>query len=117
MEEEKFSDDGWKDQMNKEKEDLVHSETQPDANDMEVNFLNYVLSLGFQAMVFLGEIANPVTGESEKNLAQGKMLIDTLIMLRDKTKGNLDQQEDNILNSSIYELEMKYIELMKAENK
>lgn len=120
MNEEKFSDDDWKEQANKEKETLIGRAAEADesvSDDLEMNFLNYILSLGFQAMVFLGEIANPVTGQQEKNLPQAKMLIDTLIMLKNKTKGNLDAQEDSVLQSSVYELEMKYVELANAEGK
>lgn len=76
----------------------------------ELNFLNYITSLGFQAMIFLGEIPHPATNEMETNLEQAKLLIDTLVMLRDKTKGNLSQQEENMLNASIYELQMKFVE-------
>jgi len=76
----------------------------------KVDFLTYITSLGFQAMVFLGEIESPVTKKKETNLLQAKLIIDTLAMLRDKTKGNLEAQEDSMLNASVYELQMKYVE-------
>jgi len=76
----------------------------------KVDFLTYITSLGFQAMVFLGEIESPVTKKKETNLLQAKLIIDTLAMLRDKTKGNLETQEDSMLNASVYELQMKYVE-------
>jgi len=84
---------------------------------IEVNFLNYVTSLGFQSLIFLGEIPNPLTNEIQKNLPQAKFLIDTLILLRDKTKGNLTPEEENLLNASIYELEMKYVSILQQEKK
>jgi hypothetical protein len=84
-----------------------------DAPAEEINFINYVTSLGFQAMIFLGEIPHPATGETEKNLDQAKFIIDTLVMIRERTKGNLDSREENILNGSIYELQMKYVEGLK----
>lgn len=80
------------------------------SEDMEINFLNYISSLGFQALIFLGEVPNPVTNQQEKNLSQAKFLIDTLGMLKTKTKGNLNRQEETLLNSSVYELQMKYVE-------
>jgi hypothetical protein len=79
--------------------------------ELEANFFNYVMSMGYQAMIFLGEVPNPMTGQSEKNLKQAKFLIDTLAMLRDKTKGNLTPAEEQIMTSSLYELQMKYVEL------
>ena len=80
-----------------------------------INFLNYLTSLGFQAMIFLGEIPHPMTNQIERNLEQAKFIIDTLIMLREKTKGNLTKQEEDMLNASIYELQMKYVELLQQE--
>ncbi len=84
-------------------------------HSVEINFLNYITSLAFQAMVFLGEIPHPATNQLEKNLAQAKMLIDTLVMLREKTKKNLDVKEESMLNATVYELQMKYVEISQKE--
>lgn len=92
-------------------------EDEPDIPDQaqDIGFLSYISSLAFQAMIFLGEIPNPMTNEIDKNLDQAKMLIDTLAMLREKTKGNLNTQENNFLSGSIYELQMKYVENVRKE--
>ena len=79
------------------------------------NFLNHLSSLAYQAMIFMGEIPNPVTGLVEKNLEQAKFLIDTLVVLRQKTKGNLSKQESDVLNSAIYELQMRFVEISQKE--
>jgi hypothetical protein len=68
------------------------------------------MSMGYQAMIFVGEIPNPMTGKQETNLRQAKFLIDTLQLLKEKTKGNLNPQEENMLTASLYELQMKYVE-------
>jgi hypothetical protein len=78
-----------------------------------LDFFNYIASLGFQTMIFLGEMPNPITNKAEKNLKQAKFLIDTLVILRDKTKGNLSKEEDDLLNGSIYELQLRYVDLSK----
>jgi len=118
MDKDKFIDESWKEQTEKEKEILGDETHDPDdVAGVEVNFLNYLMSLGFQAMVFLGEVPNPTTDKQEKNLPQAKLLIDTLVMLRDKTKGNLNPQEENFLNAAVYELEMKYVEVFNADQK
>ena len=78
---------------------------------VEINFLNYITSLGFQAMIFMGEIPNPATNEIDKNLEQAKFLIDTLTMLREKTEGNLNDQEKALLENSVYELQTKYVQV------
>jgi len=84
-------------------------------DEYEINFVNYVTSLGFQAMIFMGEVPYPGTDKIEKNLVQAKFIVDTLIMLREKTKGNLNGQEENLLSASVYELQMKYVEAVKKE--
>ena len=83
----------------------------------EANFTGYITSLAFQTMVFLGEVPNPVTNETEKNLPQAKFLIDTLLMLREKTKGNLLAQENEMLNAFIYELQMRFVDILQKEGK
>ena len=84
-----------------------------EAAEPQLDFFNYIASLGFQTMIFLGEMPNPITNQVEKNLKQAKFLIDTLVILRDKTKGNLSKEEDDLLNGSIYELQLRYVDLSK----
>lgn len=75
----------------------------------EIDFLGYIASLAFQAMIFLGEMPSPMTQKIDKNLDQAKLLIDTLSLLREKTKGNLTEPESQLLETSIYELQIKYV--------
>ena len=125
MEEEKRVDESWKDSIFKEKETPPQpsqpsqppeasaggsGESDVPAED-EVNFVGYITSLVFQTMIFLGDIPNPLTNQTEKNINQAKFLIDTLTLLREKTKGNLTKEEENILNGALYELQMRYVEL------
>jgi len=124
MDDNKNIDESWKNSVDSEKVHIFgqDSEGEPasvepeDADqDEELNFSNYAASLGFQALISMGEMPNPVTQEVEKNLSQSKFLIDTLVLLREKTKGNLTDQEDKLLNGSIYELQMKFIEILQKE--
>ena len=133
MTKEKHVDESWKEQATQEKNVLAEEPAQkasPELNSpndltkqaqgsegdvqqgqtVEINFLNYITSLGFQAMIFMGEIPNPVTNEIDKNLEQAKFLIDTLSMLKEKTEGNLNEQEKLLLENSVYELQMKYVQ-------
>ena len=91
----------------------THDDAAKTAAEPQLDFFNYIASLGFQTMIFLGEMPNPMTNQVEKNLKQAKFLIDTLVILRDKTKGNLSKEEDDLLNGSIYELQMRYVDLSK----
>ena len=81
--------------------------------DVELDFFNYIASLSFQAMVFLGEVPNPITNQTEKNIKQAKFLIDTLVLIREKTMGNLTKEEGELLHGSIFELQRKYINITK----
>lgn len=127
MEDDKSIDESWKDRAASEK---VPGDISGDGHDHqgcschdhaeegeeEFNFLTYITSLAFQAMIFLGLIPNPLAGDVvEKNLRQAKFLIDTLLVIRDKTKGNLTKEEADLLNNSIYELELRYVEAVKSE--
>ena len=91
--------------------------SQEESAEPQLDFFNYVASLGFQAMIFLGEMPNPVTNQTEKNLKQAKFLIDTLVLIRDKTTGNLTKEESELLNGSVYELQKRFVEIAQKEPK
>ncbi|MBL7071308.1 MAG: DUF1844 domain-containing protein [Candidatus Omnitrophica bacterium] len=74
----------------------------------EPNFSIFISSLSMQALVFMGEIDNPMTHKKETNLEQAKYMVDTLAMVKDKTQGNLSGHEANLLDNVLYELRMKY---------
>lgn len=136
MDREKHVDESWKDAVSGEKEILAggdhdhkdgdgcgcghsheHAEGEEPGDSMEINFINYISSLAFQALIFLGELPNPLDdSKMEKNLPQAKFLIDTLIMIREKTKGNLTPEEDNLISATVYELQTKFVDLLKKEN-
>lgn len=91
-----------------------HAHEEP-SSAYEADFVNYISGLAYQAMVFMGEIPNPVTNTSEKNLEQAKFVIETLILLQEKTKGNLTRKESDVLNTAAYELQMKFVEVSEKE--
>ena len=64
------------------------------------DFRLFVSKLGFQALIALGLVDNPLTKKQERNLGHAKMVIDDLRMIRDKTKGNLDRDEEAHLSKS-----------------
>jgi hypothetical protein len=82
-----------------------------DQDELEVSFFSYLASMGYQAMIFLGAVPNPVTQEVSQNMRQAKFLIDTITMVREKTQGNLSLQEDQFINSTLNELRIKYVEV------
>jgi Domain of unknown function (DUF1844) len=78
-----------------------------------VDFHTFVLSLGSSALLHLGEIENPNDGVSQKDLPLAKHTIDILAMLAEKTKGNLSPAEEKLMESLLYDLRLRYVELSK----
>ena len=81
-----------------------------DANVSEDPFTSLVIMLSTSAWISLGKIADPASGEVQKDLHSAKLSIDTLIMLREKTSGNLDEDEKKLLDVMIGELQGNYAE-------
>ncbi|HJO23477.1 MAG: DUF1844 domain-containing protein [Myxococcota bacterium] len=81
-----------------------------------VDFTSFCLSLATSALYHLGAAGDPETGEStpDKNLPLARQTIDALEMLRDKTRGNLDDEEDKLLESLLYELHTRFVEASKS---
>jgi hypothetical protein len=72
-----------------------------------------VLPFFMQALIQLGEVEDPVTRTMSENLELGKRLIDILDLLRDRTKGNLEEEEDKFLEACLARLKLAYVERMK----
>jgi hypothetical protein len=81
----------------------------------EVTFTAFVMSLNTSALFHLGEISDPATGEKNQDLVLAKHTIDTLKLLQDKTKGNLNGDEQDLLQHVLYDLKMRYV--AKVEKK
>ena len=75
----------------------------------KIDFPTFVISLNSSALVQLGVLADPTTGEKSKNLPLAKQTIDVLGMLEEKTQGNLSAEEANMLKSILYDLRILYV--------
>jgi hypothetical protein len=62
------------------------------------------------AALFLGQIPNPQTGKPEVNLGVARMFIDQLVMIQEKTRGNLTNDEKTVLTNAISGLQMAFVE-------
>jgi hypothetical protein len=119
---EKKVDDSWKEQVVKDPSDgksrPAQSQSSPAASPKaspasskqptSKPFINLISSLGFQALLHMGEIPNPDTQAAEFNPQAAREMIDLLIAVRDKTKGNLSDQEEEMLTQLLAELQMKF---------
>jgi Domain of unknown function (DUF1844) len=88
-----------------------------DSEAEPVTFSTFVLGLSTQALLHLGEIASPLDGKVEQDLPAAKHVIDILGILRDKTRSNLEQAEEHLLDSMLYDLRMRYVELVRGPKK
>ncbi len=79
----------------------------------EINFSTFIFSLNASALVNLGIIDNPASGQKEKNLPLAKQTIDILGMLEEKTSGNLTDDEKNLLKNILYDLRLNYVKEKK----
>ena len=79
----------------------------PDSSQPPVNFSQFVVSLGSSALVHLGEIADPSSGAVATDLKLARHTIDLLALLAEKTKGNLDDNEQKLLDTLLVELRTK----------
>ncbi len=76
----------------------------------EALFIALISGYVTQAMVALGKIADPVTGETRRELGHVSALIDILAMLEAKTEGNRTDQETSSLRHALSTLRLNYVE-------
>ena len=81
---------------------------QPGA-EPRIDFPSYILSYYTQGLVLLGEVPNPMTGKKEDDLEGARHTIDIMSMLQEKTRGNLSGEEEQLMDSVLYELRMKFM--------
>jgi len=86
----------------------------PDAESkFDPHFMQLVMSLQQGAMQQMGKVANPMTGKVERDLSMAKFSIDMLGMIQAKTKGNLSEDEQKMLDHVLYELRLNFVDESK----
>jgi hypothetical protein len=78
-------------------------------------FLALITSLASTCWMQLGKVPNPISNKIEKDLQNAKFTIDILRTLKEKTKGNLTEEEEHLLISVITDLELNYADEIKKE--
>jgi hypothetical protein len=86
-------------------------------SDVPVTFSTFLLGLSTQALLHLGEVPNPASGQVETDLIAAKQVIDILGMIEAKTRGNLDQAEQGLAESVLYDLRIRYVEIARRHAK
>lgn len=76
----------------------------------KIDFSSFILSLYSSGLVQLGKVEDPSTGEKKINLTLAKHTIDMIAMLEKKTRGNLNDEEDNLLKALLSEIRLAFVE-------
>ena len=100
-----FQDQQETNDQEKQTDSSKEKETEP----FQGYFSTFIMSLTSSAFYHLGDMPDPSTGKKEVNLPAVQQTIDMLIMLREKTKGNLKEDEKKLLEQLVYELQVKYV--------
>lgn len=79
----------------------------------EVSFSTFVMSLNTSALYHLGEIPDPETGRTMVNIDLARHAIDTLVVLEQKTKGNLSAEESELMKNILYDVKMRFVKTVK----
>lgn len=83
---------------------------------LKVDFSTFVFSLFSSALIQLGDMADPITGATDQNLTAAKQTIDILDIMREKTVGNLSEEEGKLIENASAELKWKYLDAVKKKD-
>jgi len=87
----------------------AHFERRPVEEPEGVDFTMLINAMAQPALLYLGEIPHPATGQPTLDLEGARIQIDMLDLLRVKSRGNLTSQEEGLLESVLYQLRMRYV--------
>ena len=90
----------------------------PETLDSGITFTGFILSLATTAAVHFGDITDPSTGEpGEPNLAAAAQMIELIAMLQEKTRGNLIEPEERLVDDLLYELRLRFVQAQQGEKR
>ncbi|HXQ76592.1 MAG TPA: DUF1844 domain-containing protein [Gemmatimonadaceae bacterium] len=86
--------------------------------DPGITFSGFILSLATTAAVHFGDIADPNTGtRATLNLEAAAQMIELIAMLQEKTKGNLLEPEERLVDDLLYELRVRFVQAQQGEKR
>lgn len=83
-------------------------QSEPSAKPIE--FTTFVLGLASTTLIHLGAAPNPETGKAELNLTLARETLDLISLLREKTRGNLTEDEQRVLENVLADLRLQFVE-------
>jgi hypothetical protein len=84
------------------------------SGEMSLRFIEFVQMHSQNAAFCLGKIPNPQTGKPSVNLGLARLLIDQLAAIAHKTRGNLSEDEEKVIQNALSNLQITYVEAQKA---
>jgi hypothetical protein len=93
---------------------MAEVQTSAESGETAQRFVEFVMMHSQQAAFALGLIAHPETGRPEVNPEVAHLFIEQLVMIRAKTRGNLSDEEQGILNNAISQLQMAFFEVVEG---
>src|SRR5262245_8161398 len=94
-------------------QESVSSEKESAGSEPRMNFTSFLYSLINTTLIQLGDLEDPIRKGISENLEGAKHMIETLELLQEKTKGNLDQLEQQYLEGALFDLRMRYMQKAK----
>ena len=110
-------DESWKDRIRNEKEVEPSLSSKPgekrNPTEESVSFISFLNSIAVQTLVCLGEVGEP-NDKNTKDLDQARQMIDLLVLFKEKTKGNLTEEETKFFDSILADLQLRYVHALKS---
>jgi hypothetical protein len=86
----------------------------PNAPPEQTMFNEFLMGIASSAFIYLGLVEHPATGRRQVDPMAAKESIDMLVMLRDKTKGNLTRGEEKFFDDLLADLKMQFVQLRRS---
>lgn len=90
---------------------MAEIQTNTESGEMTQRFIEFVLMQAQNAALFLGQVPHPQGEAPEINLDLARMFIDQLLMIREKTRNNLSDEEQKVLANAISNLQMVFVDV------
>ena len=90
-----------------------HDQSPPPGSLPKPDFGAILFPYIHSALVYLGELQDPATGQLTENLEGARQMVEILDLLQQKTKGNLTQEESRYLENALFDLRMQYLQKAK----
>jgi len=116
-------DEQWKKSVAQDREratqdkkaESAPAQEEPAGKYPEPDFRVLLAGLYSQTLMALGEMEHPVTKKRAADMREAQYLVDTIDMLRTKTKGNLSPEEESYVNGLLHDLRMRYVNAVERE--